>query len=335
MKRQEAIEDQALDWLIRRNGEGWTEDEQMELNTWLEASMAHKAAFWRADHLWQQADRIRSLGIDAHSQFEAQEPETAAELQPRRRWLPAAIAASLVAAFAVGGISYGPKLFYQPSATTQLAQQARFDTPIGGRRVVPLVDGSKVELNTQTVLRTAVNEKKREVWLDSGEAFFEVAHREGEPFVVHAGSQTITVLGTKFSVRRDKDRVTVNVLEGRVRVNDGEGQMAHAAIITAGDTSISRGASTLIAARSEERVENALAWRDGMLSFDQSPLTDVVAEFNRYNRTRLVVNDTAVGQIPIGGSFQASSVDSFTRLLRDAYGLNIERDDNIVKISSP
>jgi transmembrane sensor len=327
MNRQEAIEDQALDWLIRRNGEDWTEEEQVELNGWLDESMAHKAAFWRADHLWQQADRIKSLGIDAHSETE--------EMENKRRWWPTAIAASLVAAIGIGGISLGPKFFDQPAGQTQQVQQARFDTPIGGRRVVPLVDGTKVELNTQTVLRTAVNQMKREVWLDSGEAFFEVAHREGEPFVVHAGRQTITVLGTKFSVRRDKDRVTVNVLEGRVRVDDGEGQMAHAAIITAGDTAISRGASTLIAAKSEERVESALAWRDGMLSFDQAPLTDVVAEFNRYNRTRLIVTDAKAGKIPIGGSFQASSVDSFTRLLRDAYGLKIERDDETVKISSP
>ncbi|APR52113.1 DUF4974 domain-containing protein [Sphingomonas koreensis] len=332
MKRQEAIEDRALDWLVRRNGEGWTEDEQIELNAWLDESMAHKAAFWRADHLWKQADRIGSLGIDAHSEFD---PEPRAEPGPQRRWLPVAIAASLVAAFGIGGIALAPKLYDQSSAVTEVAHQARFDTPVGGRRVVPLKDGSKIELNTQTVLRTAVSKTKREVWLDSGEAFFEVAHREGEPFVVHAGRQTITVLGTKFSVRRDKDRVTVNVLEGRVQVNDGEGQMAHAAIITAGDTSISRGASTLIAAKSEERVENALAWRDGMLSFDQAPLTEVVAEFNRYNRTRLVVTDVAAGQILIGGSFQASSVESFTRLLRDAYGLKIERDDAIVKISSP
>ena len=325
MKRQEAIEDQALDWLIRRNGEEWSVDEQAELNAWLDESMAHKAAFWRADHLWQQADRIRSLGIDAH--VDVEEPE------PKRHWWTAAIAASLIAAIGAGGVSLGPRFFGQPEAQTPLTQSARFDTPIGGRRMVPLIDGSKVELNTQTILRTVVNQVKREVWLDSGEAFFEVAHRDGEPFVVHADRQVITVLGTKFSVRRDKDRVIVNVLEGRVRVNDGEGEMTHAAIITAGDTSISRGTSTLIAAKSKERVENALAWRDGMLSFDQAPLTDVVAEFNRYNRTRLVVTDVQAGKIPIGGSFQASGIGSFTRLLRDAYGLKIEHDDDTVKIS--
>jgi transmembrane sensor len=323
MKRQEAIEDQALDWLIRRNAPDWTENEKVEFNAWLDESMAHKAAFWRADHLWQQANRIRSLGIDRDERDRGSEA--------RRKWWPMAIAASLVAAVGIGGLTLVPNFSVQPAPQVQ---QARFDTPVGGRRVVPLVDGSKVELNTRTVLRASVGQSKREVWLDSGEAFFEVAHRKGEPFVVHAGRQTITVLGTKFSVRRDKDRVTVNVLEGRVRVDDGEGTMAHAAIITAGDTAISRGPSTLIAAKSEERVADALAWRDGMLSFEQAPLTEVVAEFNRYNRIQIVVTDAIAGQIPIGGSFQASSVDSFTRLLRDAYGLKIQRDDTTVKISS-
>lgn len=322
MKRQEAIEDVALDWLIRRNAPEWSDDDQAGLDGWLEESMAHKAAFWRARYLWKQADRIGSLGIDSDERDEEQ--------ATRRRWWPVAIAASLVAAVGLGSLTLVPQLRHQATAPAQLA---RFDTPVGGRRVVPLIDGTKVELNTQTALRTAVSDDRREVWLDSGEAFFEVAHRNGEPFVVHAGQQTITVLGTKFSVRRDKDRVTVNVLEGRVRVDDGEGS-ERAAIITAGDTAISRGSSTLIAAKSDERVANALAWRDGTLSFDQAPLTVVIAEFNRYNRTQLAVTDDAAGRILIGGSFQASSVDSFTRLLRDAYDLKVDRDGAVVKISS-
>lgn len=325
MKRQEAIEDRALDWLIRRNGDDWTEEEQVELDIWLDESMAHKAAFWRADHLWQQADRIRSLGLVNDEHAEDTEPK-------RSWWKPAAVAASLVAVITVGGLTMIPH--FNGGRMTEVPQ-SRFDTPVGARKIVELVDGSKVQLNTQTRVRTAVNDDSREVWLDSGEAFFQVAHRDGKPFVVHAGRQTITVLGTKFSVRRDSDRVTVNVLEGRVKVEDSQAGEPHAAVITAGDTSISRGASTLIAARSEERVENALAWRDGMLSFDQAPLSQVVAEFNRYNRAQLIVTDTAAAQIPIGGSFQASSVDSFTRLLHDAYGLKIERNDSTVKISSP
>lgn len=324
MRRQATIEDQALDWLVRRNGADWSVREQDELDAWLEESMAHKAAFWRAEHGWRQTDRVGALGLDADDQSPRDEP--------RRTWRPAAIAAGVAAALLLGAY------FAVPQSIPELrfpAQAARFDTAVGGRQIVPLPDGSKVELNTRTVVRTSIDESRREVWLDTGEAFFEVTHRAGEPFVVHAGPQTITVLGTKFSVRRDKDRVMVNVLEGRVRIDNGEGSPARAAVITAGDTAITRGASTLLAVKSVERVENALAWRDGRLSFDQAPLTEVVAEFNRYNRTRLVVVDAAAGQIPIGGSFQASSVDSFVRLLGDAYGLKVEHDQDTVRISSP
>lgn len=324
MRRHEAVEDQALDWLLRRGGPDWNAEEQAELDAWLDESMAHKAAFWRADHGWKQADRIRSLGFDNDHRLGDHR---------QRRWLPAAIAASLVAAIGIGTLTFAPSFTDQP---VPVVRQAKFDTPVGGQRTIPLEDGSTVELNTQTVIRTSVDETRREVWLDAGEAFFDVAHRDDEPFVVHAGRKTITVLGTRFSVRRDEDgRVTVNVLEGRVRVDDAEANQDRAAIITAGDIVSSRGTSTLITRQADKKVDAALAWREGLLSFDHAPLAQVVAEFNRYNESRLVVTDPAAARIPIGGSFETSSADSFVRLLHEAYGLRIERDDNMVKISSP
>ncbi len=319
MTRHQVIEDQALDWVIRRDEPNWSDGDQAELDGWLAESMAHRAAWLRAEHGWAQADRVRSLGDWG---------DLPSDGYRRRGWLPAAIAASLLLAVGIGGYSLVPQWWNEPEA-----QEARFDTPVGGRKIIALADGSRIELNTQSVVRAAVYEKSRDVWLDSGEAYFEVKHRDGEPFVVHAGRQTVTVLGTKFSVRRDGDKVTVNVVEGRVRVDDGQVRNASAAIITAGDTAIARGGSTLIAPKSEERVESALAWRDGMLNFDLIPLSEVAAEFNRYNHTQLEV-DPSVANIPIGGSFQASNVDAFARLLQDAYRLKVERNGEQVKISS-
>jgi len=318
--RHAAIEDRAIDWLIRREEPGWSESDQTELDAWLQESMANRAAYLRARHGWAEADRVASVGELAD--------HAAARDHAPRPWVPAAIAASLVMAFGIGAWSLAP----HGSRSVQ-AQQTRFDTPVGGRKIVKLVDGSKVELNTQTVVRMAIGRTSRDVWLDSGEAYFEVARRDGESFVVHAGKRTITVLGTKFSVRRDRDRVTVNVVEGRVRVDDGLGGNSSAAIITAGDTAITRDGSTLIAAKSEERVEGALAWREGMLSFNLKPLSEVAAEFNRYNRTQLTVDPSAAA-IPIGGTFRASNVDAFARLLHDAYGLTTEQQGDSVRISN-
>ncbi len=323
MNRQRDIEDRALDWLIQKDEPDWTDAEQTELDAWLEESMAHKAAYWRAAQGWREADRIRSLGSGDGADNDI------GHAGHRRWWWPALAAASVVGAIGIGTVALVPH-----ASGPATAQMVRFDTPVGGKRTIPLSDGSKVELNTATVVRTAVSSRSRDVWLDSGEAYFEIAHRDGEPFVVHAGKQTVTVLGTKFSVRRDKDRVTVNVVEGRVRVEDAGITDGRASIITAGDTAIARGASTLIAPKSEERVESALAWRDGMLNFDQTTLSEAAAEFNRYNRKPIVIGDAAAATIRIDGNFQASNVDAFVRLLRDAYGLKIEENASSVKISS-
>lgn len=318
------IEDRAARWLIRREEAEWSPVEQAELDAWLEESMAHKAAYWRLEHGWREADRIGALGGGMDYA-----PQADRYTSRRQWWTRAAVAASLMAIVGVGATMFelGPE---KPAVVAE----ATFNTPVGGHRTVPLSDGSKVEMNTATVLRTAVTEESREVWLDQGEAYFEVAHLEGRPFVVHAGSRKVTVLGTKFSVRRDGEKVTVSVLEGKVRVDDANAQTVPAAIITAGDVAIARGPSTLLTARSEERVENGLAWRDGMLTFDQSTLGEAATEFNRYNRKRIEITDPEAANIRIGGTFKASNVDAFVRLLRDAYGLKVETGADAVKISS-
>ena len=315
------IEQRAAEWLMRREEPGWSAADEAGFDAWLQESLAHKAAYWRLDHGWRQADRIGALGLDA--------PEARHVRKRMAAWWPLAAAASLAAVLVVGGTQLG-----QRAPAPQVAA-LHFSTPVGGRRTIPLVDGSKVELNTATVVRTAVDDRRREVWLDRGEAYFEVAHLAGRPFVVHAGDRTVTVLGTKFSVRRDGEKVTVSVIEGRVKIDDArQPDQVPTAIITAGDVAIAQGSSTLLAARSEDGVAADLAWRDGILNFDHTSLADAAAQFNRYNSKQIVIADADTGEIRIGGTFQAANVDAFVRLLHEAYGLRVTASSNQVKLSS-
>lgn len=321
MTRTADIEQHAALYVVRREESGWSAEDQLDLDAWLAESMAHKAAYWRLEHGWREADRIGALGP------ETREQET--PLARRFTWQPLAAAASIVALLVVSAVEFG-----QGVPAPAVAAQ-HFHTAVGGRRIVPLIDGSKVELNTASDLRTAVTDQRREVWLDRGEAYFEIAHMEGRPFVVHAGSRTVTVLGTKFSVRRDGDKVTVSVIEGRVKIDDAvRPDAVPAAIITAGDVAVARGPSTLLAAKSEERVQSALAWRDGVLNFDRTSLAEAVTEFNRYNLKQIHIGDAETREIRIGGTFQASNVDAFVRLLHDAYGLHVRTETDAVTISN-
>jgi transmembrane sensor len=323
MTRSQDIEAKAAEWLMRREQPEWSQADQAALDGWLNESMSHKAAFWRLEHSWQLADRMGALGAR----------EVA--LRPRRMrfplkgWQAGALAASLLLAIAFVGLYSRPTLSPQPSVDT-------FDTGIGGHRVVPLVDGSRIELNTATILRTLISKRRRDVWLDRGEAFFEVAHVEGSAFVVHAGPRMITVVGTQFSVRREGDKVTVAVVKGRVRVEDTtRGESSATTTVTPGDVAIGLGSSTMLISKPVAAIEDTLTWRDGRLVFHGTSLAEVAADFNRYNRQQLLISDPSVAAIRISGTFKASNVEAFVRLLKDAYGLKVELTaDGKLKISA-
>jgi transmembrane sensor len=323
MTRAQDIEAKAAEWLTRREQPEWSRGDQTALDGWLDESMSHKAAFWRLEHTWQMADRIGALSAQDIA------------VRPRRKRLPfkwwqaGALAASLLLAVAVIGLHSRPALPPQASVNT-------FDTGIGGHRIVPLADGSRIELNTATNLRTLISRKRRDVWLDRGEAYFEVAHIEGSTFVVHAGPRMITVVGTQFSVRRDDDKVTVAVVTGRVRVEDTMPGASSASItVTAGDVAIGLGSSTMVVSKPVAAVEEKLTWRDGRLVFDGTSLAEVADDFNRYNRQQLLISDPSVAAIRISGTFKASNVEAFVRLLKEAYGLKVEvTADGKLKIST-
>jgi transmembrane sensor len=312
MTRSQDIEAKAAEWLIRREQPQWSQADQTALDGWLDESMSHKAAFWRLEHAWQMADRIGALSARDIA------PRPKLSGLPLKWWRAGALAASLLLAIAFIGLHSRPTSSPQPNVDT-------FDTGIGGHRIVPLVDGSRIELNTATNLRTLISKKRRDVWLDRGEAFFDVAHIEGSAFVVHAGPRLITVVGTQFSVRRDDDKVTVAVVQGRVRVEDTTPGASSASItVTPGDVAIGLGSSTMVVSKPVAAVEDKLTWRDGRLVFDGTSLAEVADDFNRYNRQQLLISDPSVAAIRISGTFKASNVEAFVRLLKEAYGLKVE-----------
>ncbi len=319
MNRAADIEARAAEWLARRGEPGWSSAEQRALDDWLAEAMEHKAAFWRLDHGMRQFDRT----------VPAAEPAPPPPSRERGRWRHQVVAAA-ASILIVGLIGWSIWPGGGPAEPRTLVAE----TVVGGRGSMSFSDGSKVELNTASKARARFGERRREVWLDRGEAYFEVAHDASRPFVVHAGDARVTVLGTKFSVRRDGDRLRVAVTEGRVRLDGGAvDDSGRPTLIVAGDTAIMRDDAVLLASRSMQRVEDELAWRRGLLRFDQESLAGAAAEFNRYNHRRIEIADPDVAAIRIGGSFQARNADAFVRLLQDAYGLRVERREDRIIIS--
>lgn len=327
MSRAERASIEAADWLAAQADGPLTAEEQARFDAWLAASDGNKAAYWRMELGWEEADRVGALG-QVCEEF-ASAPRNRPWL---REWAPAAMAASvalIISALVAGNWLMAP----DRGEPVEVAAQS-YSTSLGETQMVDLGEGSRLQLNTRSKLRTRFSASRREVWLDEGEAYFEVAHVEGRPFIVHAGDRQVTVLGTQFSVRRAEERVVVTVLEGRVQLDELEGRTpVRSAIITSGNIAVASGAATLVTARSDENVRQALSWREGMLVFDQEPLHAISEEFNRYNARKLVPDGQSVGSIRITGTFPSDRPDAFARLLREAYGLQVEDIGQEIRIS--
>jgi transmembrane sensor len=307
---------QAAAWLERRDRQNWNAEQQAELETWLGESPAHRLAYLRLYAAWNYADRLAAM----------RRPRLSRLVSSSRKIGPAAfkIAAAcvVVAAIGVAGVSYSKK-----------PQTQAFDTSIGGHETLKLADGSRIELNTNTKVRVALSAGQRKVWLDRGEAYFEVQHNAARPFTVVTGNHRVTDLGTKFTVRANGDSLRVALLEGRAKVEtDSVWNQPQSVILTPGDVVIATRTSLSMERQSTRRLSDDLGWRRGMLIFDRTPLADVVAQFNRYNAKKLSVSGSAA-QMKIDGTFPATNIDDFLHLARDVLGLRVEQQPHAVMLS--
>lgn len=349
MPNSRQIEAEAAAWLARRERGAFTPADATELAAWRAASTAHEVAFIRLEAAWKEGARLKALGAglapgvipapadlrrslsfrrrarlarpspDSHSGTPHAQA-SAHESTGRRAWHGySALAAGAV--IAVVAVTW----FLSPSGSA-------YHTAVGGLQSVPLIDGSKVTLNTDTDVRVSLSPRERRVDLERGEAFFEVAKDPARPFVVRAGSRRVVAVGTQFSVRREGDEVRVLVTEGQVRLESAGGTSdAPVTLVAAGNFARASATGTLVAPEAQAEGDAALSWRRGYLVFHETPLADAVAEFNRYNARRIVIEDPAVGSIRIGGNFRSTSSDAFVRLLADGFPIEAhERGEEIL-----
>lgn len=333
MESHQAIEAEVARWLVRRDAGNWSESDQRALTLWLEGSSARVVAYIRLEAAWTRLQRLKSLGAGTpkgsvpspHAwqlsrvfEQSSQGGDVTLAAQPLKharfaRPLTYAVAASVALCLCIG-----------LAAKMYLFDATSYRTPVGGIASVPLDDGSKITLNTDSKIRVALTDTERRVQLEQGEAFFAVAKDPNRPFVVTAGKRRVIAVGTAFSVRRGADdSVRVVVTEGTVRIEPVapalDKQKSPGILLPAGDVALTREDHVMLQHKPLREVEETLSWRAGYLVFNETPLLDVVAEFNRYNVRKIVVDSDSLPAIRLSGRFEARQNEAFIRLLEDGF----------------
>lgn len=330
----EAVARAAAEWVLRLPEA--TAADEAEFGRWLAADPRHEEVFAEMNQTSALLDQLRDPAL-AGRPVAAVIPMTA---PVRKRSLVAWIGAGSLAAAAALAIGYitwwrpahGP---FQEVAATEL----------GGLRRVELPDGSVVQLNTSSAIEVNYSVAERRVRLTAGEAFFTVAKNPNRPFYVEAGAVSVRAVGTAFNVRHRPEGVEVMVTEGKVKVDEtgaGETTMLPGSLpaqpkpelyLVAGQRTVilkeepvSAPAVVPVAAVvAREDMTRALAWTENRLQFSATPLAEIVGEFNRYNKTQLVIGDPTLADQRFGGAFTPTGYDSFLELLEQNFGITAER----------
>jgi transmembrane sensor len=216
-----------------------------------------------------------------------------------------------------------------------------YATDRGEQRIFKLPDGSLIHLNTQTRAQVRYGEHARIVELTKGEALFAVAQDTARPFRVIAGGAVIEAIGTQFNVYRHSTSTRVAVVEGRVRVS-AEG--AEPSSLPDSPQTVAPG-SALLAAGEGARVDRegaitvevaavnqATAWRQRLLQFDETTLAQAAAEFNRYNTMQIHVQGEEIRGLRVTGFFNVDNPEGLLRFLDKDRSLDIMRDGQNVTI---
>ncbi|MGJ7526060.1 FecR family protein [Variovorax sp. GB1P17] len=331
-----ALHETAAAWFMRRNEASWTGSDERALDAWLNAAPLHREIY---DGMALTSHDLHQIPLaeDASWRIAASPVAPVAPVSPvvarqvgrrkrpatlfgRRDWAAALSAALAVVAVVVLAGGYGVHRWANTATYTAEVATARGET-----RHVDLPDGSSVVLNTDSTLRVRYYPRRREIVLDQGEAFFEVAADTGRPFTVDSGISQVKVVGTAFNVRAAPPETVVKVLRGRVEVRPDR-HAAEPQVLVMGPGA---GLAVDPVTGAHHSVPAAPAtigdWRTGQIQFQRTPLGEVAQELSRYLGRPVTLASADLAQQPISGVAATATPEAFLQALPEFLALRVQR----------
>lgn len=297
---------EAAAWIARLHADDRSAADERAFQRWVAARPENARAFEAVTAVWDLADGLRA--------------ETPAPGRSGLRLGRRSVLASLGSLAAAGA---GFTVWEQAYAGV-------YETEVGEQKHVTLSDGTQAFLDTDTRIRERYSPALRTVELDRGRANFRVRPDWHRPFVVEAAGRRILADRTTFDVRRDGDRISVVLLQGRASVFGSPGSAEPKVML-------SRGQRLIAAARVPFQVDKPnlaplVAWQIGQAMFDNETLAAAAAEMNRYSTVRLVVEDPAIENLKLSGVYRVGDNEAFAHSVSLLLPVSIEHDSGHIAL---
>ncbi|WP_070156560.1 FecR family protein [Sphingobium phenoxybenzoativorans] len=320
--------EEASTWFARMRGPD-ADLYQTEFDAWRKRGALHMAAYNRIAEVFNLGKRL------------ADEPSSdlADDKRASNFLAPASLLVAIVAAVLVwwGWIAImpaDPKNL--PENSAKLASNGavagatldkQFSTHLGEIRTFTLSDGSKLTLDTDSLVTTAYDSHARRLRLERGRARFEVFH-EHRSFVVLAGAATVTARGTIFDVWLNKtENVMVHLLRGKVDVSANTIQtkgFPYTLQLRPGQSATVRSGGPHMLAMMQT-VHTISDWPTGLVDFNDTKLLDVVEMVNHHGSIKLVIGTPHIANLKVSGTFRINDPILSAQRLAEIFDLKLDR----------
>jgi transmembrane sensor len=334
-----AIIAEASSWFIEFRAGDVDGDARARFIEWLRRSPEHIHAYLEIAGVWAElptSDPKGKIDIEALIARARGEPDVIALSPDRPPSTPAPSAGkhALWRGSRRAAVALAAVVLLAVAAVVFLGRDksgGSYSTGIGEQRTVQLVDGSTVELNARSTIQVHLTEHQRDVTLLEGQALFRVAKDKRRPFVVRAGDAQVRAVGTEFDVYKKQTATVVTVVEGRVETYDESDSPGTAAIVlSAGEQLTVLPHVVTRPMRTDTAV--ATAWVQKRLIFEETPLSDVAEEFNRYNRRPLTIDDSELEKLRISGVYSSTDPASLINFLRSQNSIQVVETEKQVRV---
>jgi len=201
-----------------------------------------------------------------------------------------------------------------------------------------LPDGSILRLDTESAATVRYSGKERLVEVNRGQALIQVAH-DHRRFRVAAGIAEAIAVGTQFDVYRKTRAIEFTVADGEIAVFTGQPSwLRSTAGIPPGVQHVPAGyqlrvdAGATPAQPAPVDLDQALAWVQHKIVFDHRPLGEVAAEFNRYGKVPVEIEDAELKSLPVSGTFDAADTESFVAVLQTLPGVTVDKTPARIRV---
>lgn len=315
---KESIEEKAA-YFFTCKKDGFTKNQEKEFQTWIEESIEHKKAFEKIEKL---QSLFSSLPKDTKSKISQEIHQNIKSRNSFRKFNFLKIAASVI--FLICGTLFGLNEYQ----TFGIKHSYQTNQEI---KELFLPDGSKVVLDAKTKLDIKYYKDKRVVTLSDGKAFFEVSPNPNKPFIVNANLIKVEVLGTSFEVKNEKNKVIVDVINGKVKVEQNkDDKFLQLAVLSAGNH-ISFDKLNGQYVLKDIDTSNIASWKSGVLFFQEYSLQKAIEEFKKYQDLRVLIQKD-IQKYSISGSFPSKDIDKFLFALSKIYPIKVDKTENTIYI---